>query len=120
MKPLHLEVIYSGDHNLSCYYMAEVVKVVASTFPEELRWEIVYILTKEGARRFYELSVALFGEEDVKKRHRCAPIPSLFINGKLVCDQIPSVEELEEIIKGMIAVEAGQMEEKYGEDGSKD
>ncbi|MEW6423224.1 MAG: hypothetical protein AB1523_00510 [Bacillota bacterium] len=102
MKPLHLEVLYSGDHNLSCYYMAEVVKVVASTFPEELRWEIVYILKKDGAKRFYDLSVSLYGEENVRKHHCCAPVPSLFIDGRLVFDQIPPVEELTEVIRRML------------------
>lgn len=82
--------------------MAEVVKVVASSFKKELNCDIVYILKEEGARRFYELSVALHGEENVKKYRMHAPYPAIFIDGELVFDQIPSVEELEEVVKKML------------------
>ncbi|MFZ5632561.1 MAG: thioredoxin-like protein [Bacillota bacterium] len=104
---LHLEVVYSGDHNLSCYYMAEAVRVVAPSFKKELSWDIVYIFKKEGARRFYELSVALHGEENVKKHLCFAPVPSIFIDGKLIFNRIPMVEELEDVIRKMIAEKSG-------------
>lgn len=87
--------------------MAEVVKVVASSFKKELDCDIVYILKKEGARRFYELSVELHGEENVKKYRMHAPFPSIFIDGKLVFDQIPSVEELEETVKKLLEQKNG-------------
>ncbi|MFZ5650452.1 MAG: thioredoxin-like protein [Bacillota bacterium] len=102
MSTIHLEVLYSGDHNLSCYYMTEVVKVVASSFQNELRWDVVYIFKMDGASRFYDLSVALYGEEKVKKYHYTAPVPAIFINGRLIFDSIPMVEELEEVIRKMI------------------
>jgi hypothetical protein len=102
MKALHLEVLYSGDHNLSCFYMVEAVKVVAPSFPDALRWEIVHIYKKEGARRFYELSVSLFGEENVKKGRCFAPVPAIFVDGQLVFDRIPLLEELEEKIRMLI------------------
>lgn len=102
MRPLHIEVIYAGDHNLLCYYTAKVVEAVVPLFPDQITWEKVCILEKEGSRRFYELSVLLYGEEDVMKHHKHAPIPSIFINGELVCDHIPSVEELKEIINQFI------------------
>lgn len=107
MNTLHLEVLYSGDHNLSCFYMTEAVKVVASSFPNELRWDVVYVLKKEGARRFYDLSVALYGEENVKKNHYAAPVPSIFIDGRLVFDRIPMVEELEDTLKELIKQKSG-------------
>jgi len=102
MKSLRLELIYAGDHNLSCYYAAKVVEAVVPFFPNLLEWEKVYIRQKEGARRFYELSVSLFGEDNVRKYHYHAPIPSIFINGELVCDRIPSVEELKDIIEWVL------------------
>ncbi|MQL52716.1 hypothetical protein GFC01_10670 [Desulfofundulus thermobenzoicus] len=102
MKPLRLEVIYAGDHNLSCYYAAKVVEAVVPLFPRQVEWEKIYILQKDGARRFYELSVSLYGEEDVRKLHCHAPIPSIFINGEMVFDRIPSVEELAQSIEDFI------------------
>ncbi|OAT86133.1 hypothetical protein [Desulfotomaculum copahuensis] len=102
MKPLHLEVIYAGDHNLSCFYMAEVVEAVAPLFKNSLTWDRVYILKKDGARRFYELSVGLYGEEGVRKKQQYAPIPSIFADGRLLFDQIPPVEELTEAIAGIL------------------
>jgi len=102
MKPFLMEVVYSGDHNLSCFYMAEVAKVVASSFKKEVRLQIVYIMKKEGGQRYYDLSVSLYGEEEVRKGLRLAPVPSMFIDGRLVFDRIPMVEELEEAVAGMI------------------
>ncbi|MCL6558552.1 MAG: hypothetical protein K6U74_07065 [Firmicutes bacterium] len=87
--------------------MAEVVKVVASSFKKELSCDIVYILQKEGARRFYELSAAMHGEENVKKYKMHAPYPSIFIDGELVFDQIPSVEELAEVVRNLIEKKNG-------------
>lgn len=101
MRFLHLEVIYSGDHNLSCFYMAEVAKVVASSFKNEIKLDTVHIFKEEGAKRYYHLSVSLYGEEMVRKQLRLAPVPSMFIDGKLVFDRIPQVEELEEVVLKM-------------------
>jgi hypothetical protein len=101
MRTLHLEVIYAGDQNLCCYYMAEAVKTAASAFENELKCSIVDIFTKEGARRFYELSVMLYGEENVRKKQLHAPIPSIFIDDKMVFRQIPPVETLTRVIKRM-------------------
>jgi hypothetical protein len=50
--------------------------------------------SKAHARRFYDLSVSLYGEEELKKRLRCAPIPSLFIDGELIFDVIPMRDDL--------------------------
>ncbi|SHF14992.1 hypothetical protein SAMN02745218_01559 [Desulfofundulus australicus DSM 11792] len=102
MKSLRLELIYAGDHNLSCYYAAKVVEAVVPLFPHQVEWEKVYILHKDGARRFYELSISLYGEDKVKKLHMYAPIPSIFVNGKMVFDRIPSVEELAQVIEEFI------------------
>lgn len=107
MSKLQLEVIYAGDHNLSCFYMAEVVRVVVSAFEkDQVTWKTVQLFTKDGARRFYELSVALYGEEQVRKGYCHAPIPSIFINGKLVYDHIPCIEELDATIRRLL--EEGQ------------
>jgi thiol-disulfide isomerase/thioredoxin len=98
MKPnthIHIEIIHQGDHCPSCQYMADAVEEVIPEYDDLIRFtKIEYMKSKRHARRFYELSVALYGEEGIKKRLKCAPIPSLFINGELVFDSIPPRHEL--------------------------
>ena len=65
--------------------MARVVEAVASDYSDSLRWEIVVTKKLAGAARHTELS---------KKLGRPAPVPSIIINGELVFDSIPSVEDL--------------------------
>lgn len=102
MRPLHIEVLYTGDHNLSCFYMAEAVKVAASTFKNDIKWDIVYIFKEAGARRYYDLSVGLYGEENVRKKRLLAPVPSVFIDGRLVFESIPMVEDMEGTFRELI------------------
>ncbi|MBI4776979.1 MAG: hypothetical protein HY788_22830 [Deltaproteobacteria bacterium] len=100
MKQLHMEIIYQGEHCPHCYYMREAVQTIAPRFGDQVRWTLIeYTKSKVHARRFYELSLDLYGREEVHKRFRCAPIPSLFFDGKLVFDVIPRLDELEESIK---------------------
>lgn len=112
MRTLHLEIVYAGDQNLCCYYAREAVKTAASFFTKsELQWSIVNIFDKEGARRFYQLSVMLYGEEKVRKNHLYAPIPSIFIDDKLVFQRIPPVEILTKVIRRMSARKNLNMED---------
>ena len=100
MKQLHMEIIYQGEHCPHCYYMLEAVQTVAPRFGDQVRWTLIeYMKSKKHAKRFYELSLALYGTEEVHKRFRCAPIPSLFFDGKMVFDVIPRLDELEEAIE---------------------
>ncbi len=92
---IHIEIIYQGDHCPSCQYMAEAVEEVIPPYGERIRYtRVQYMKSKTHARRFYDLSVSLYGEEELKNRLRCAPIPSLFIDGKLFFDVIPPRDEL--------------------------
>jgi len=87
--------------------MAEAVDEVLPDYNGLIRFtKVEYTKSKKHARRFYDLSVSLYGEEELRKRMRCAPIPSLFINGELIFDVIPRSDEL------ISAVEAAL--EKYG------
>jgi len=90
MSEVHVEVIYEGDHCIPCVYMANVVEVATAKFDREVRWNKVVLREKAGAKRFYELSNSL---------GRPAPIPSIFINGKLCFNTTPSVEEMEAAIR---------------------
>ena len=70
-------------------YMARVVDDVALYYGEALIVKKVITKQMEGAMRLGELS---------KEIGRPAPVPSIFINGKLVFDQTPSVEELRDYL----------------------
>lgn len=74
--------------------MASVVETVVPAFGENVRWEKVITKQLKGALRFGELTKAL---------GRPAPVPSIFIDGKLVFDITPAEEELKERIQGLLA-----------------
>ncbi len=92
---LLVEVAYEGDHCIPCVYMAEVVETVVSKFGDLVEWRKVRLRTMEGAIRFAKLSGSL-PTANIGKR---IPVPSIFLNGRCIYTQIPSVEELEEVIK---------------------
>ena len=98
--PIHIEIIYQGDQCPACFYMAEAVEEVIPRYGHKVRFtKVEYMKSKTHARRFYELSVSLYGEEELKKRLRCAPIPSLFIDGELLFDVIPIRDDLVDAIE---------------------
>ena len=65
--------------------MTRVVESVAPEFEDVLTWEKIVTKDLAGARRFSELSKAL---------GRLVPIPSIAIEGELVFEITPGVEEL--------------------------
>jgi hypothetical protein len=65
--------------------MARVVESVAPDFGERLHWEKVVTKEMKGALRYAELS---------KSIGRPAPVPSIFVNGKLVFELTPGREDL--------------------------
>lgn len=73
--------------------MARVVESVAPDFGERLRWEKIVIKEMKGALRYGELS---------KSIGRPAPVPSIFVNGKLVFEQTPSCEDLAEFLRKLV------------------
>lgn len=94
--------------------MAEAVEQVLPKFVGLVKYtKVEFMKSKAHAKRFYELSVGLYGEEATSKKLRCAPIPSLFINGVLVFDMIPPKDELEEAILRAIS-ENDTTEQLYG------
>jgi len=110
METVHLELIYQGDHCPSCFYMAEAVEMVLPKYANMVRYtKLEFTKNRNHAKRFYELSISLYGFDEATKRLKCAPIPSLFINGKLAFDIIPPLHELEEAIsKAILAMEPGR------------
>ena len=73
--------------------MTRVVESVAPEFEGVLTWETVVTKDLAGARRFSEFSKAL---------GRPAPIPSIVIEGELVFETTPSIEELKDCIARFI------------------
>jgi hypothetical protein len=73
--------------------MARVVASVAPGFSERLQWEKVVIKEMKGALRYGELS---------KSIGRPAPVPSIFINGKLVFELTPGREELVAFLEKLV------------------
>ena len=73
--------------------MARVVESVAPEFGDSMTWEKVVTREMKGAMRFGELSKTL---------GRPAPVPSIFINGVLVFEQTPGLEELRDCLEKSI------------------
>ena len=90
---IHLEILHEGPHCMPCEYMTRVVEEVAPEFNGALKWEKVVLTRKEGAVRFDELA-RTFG--------KLPPVPSLFIDGRLVFDHIPGTDELRDCLNGML------------------
>ena len=102
-KPIIIEVMYKADYCLPCFYMDETVKAVLPKYADHVEYRRVDFMKGEGKERFLELSFMLFGEENVRKHCRVAPVPSLFIDGELYFDSIPPLFELEEAIEEALA-----------------
>ncbi len=73
--------------------MTRVVESVIPEFTDILTWEKVITKELAGARRFSEFS---------KSEGRLVPIPSIVINGELVFETTPSVEELRACIHKLV------------------
>lgn len=98
-KPIVIEVMYKADYCLPCFYMDETVREILPKYESHVEYRRVEFLKGKGKERFLELSFQLFGEENVRKHCRLAPVPSLFIDGELYFDAIPPVFDLEEAIE---------------------
>ena len=95
--------MFKADYCLICQYMDEAVREILSKYSSSVEYHRIDIMKDEGKKRFLELSVALFGENDVYKKMRVAPIPSLFINGQLCFETIPPQPMLEKAIEEAIS-----------------
>ncbi len=73
--------------------MARVVESVMDEFADTVFWEKVITKELKGAMRYGDLSKAL---------GRPAPVPSIFIDGKLVFDATPGPEEFREYLDKLI------------------
>ena len=115
-KKILIEVMYKADYCLPCLYMDEAVRQVLPQYAEHVIYRRGEFLKANGRDRFLELSASLFGEENVRRHCRVAPVPSLFIDGELVFDAIPPSFELQEAIEeaGLNSFDGGKMAMTYG------
>jgi hypothetical protein len=74
--------------------MARVVDSVAPDYGEALHCEKIVTKEMSGAMRYGELTKSL---------GRPAPVPSIFINGELVFETIPSQEELKACLDQLVS-----------------
>ncbi len=94
MPSVLLEIPYEGDHCAPCVYMLETAEEAMAAFGDRVKLDLLYLRRKDSALRYKTLSL---------KMGKPAPIPSLFINGKMYFDYIPPVEEVQEKIRGILA-----------------
>jgi hypothetical protein len=103
MRRIHIEIVYQGAHCPASFYMDQAVEEVLPLYGEQIQYtKIEYNKSKEHSNRFLELSIAVFGEKAVRRGLQLAPIPSLFINGKLIFANIPIKDELESAIEAFL------------------
>ena len=74
--------------------MARLVESVVTQYGDTVRWEKVITKGLKGAQRFIALS---------KELGRPAPVPSIYINGKLTFDITPESEQLREVLNGLVS-----------------
>jgi hypothetical protein len=94
IAPILIETTFKGLSCLPCVYMEAAVQEVLPIYGGRVAYERIDIASARGKKRFLELSCRLYGETGVYTYHRLAPIPGLFIDGKLVFDAIPVRDEL--------------------------
>ncbi len=97
-KAVYLEVLHEGPHCIPCEYMESTVRYVAELYGGELEWETVVTKERKGALRYLELS---------RELGRMPPVPSIFINGKLVVDYNPGPDELKDHIDRLLETPNG-------------
>jgi len=74
--------------------MARLVESVVTDYGDTVRWEKVITKELKGAQRFMALS---------KELGRPAPVPSIYINGKLTFDITPESEQLREVLNRLVS-----------------
>jgi hypothetical protein len=74
--------------------MARLVESVVSDYGGTVRWEKVVTKNFTGAKRLLALS---------KELGRPAPVPSIYIDGKLAFDVTPGSDELKALLNKLIS-----------------
>lgn len=102
MAPLLIEVTFKGRAYLPSRMMGDAVAAVLPRYGDRVAYRPVDLRQPAGRDRFLRLSVGLFGEAGVFRHLKLAPIPALFMDGRLVFDIIPPQDELETVIESRL------------------
>jgi hypothetical protein len=102
-RRVHLEVIDKGTGCAACRYMHAAATRALNRFARYVTYTRINLRSPRGRQRFLELCEGLYGYHQVHRQLRLAPVPSLFINGRLAFETIPDEVRLEEAIAGCLA-----------------
>jgi hypothetical protein len=102
METLVIEVTFKSRTYLPSRLMGDAVTAVLPQYGDRVEYRPVDIGSPDGRDRFLRLSVSLFGEAGVFRNLKLAPIPALFMDGRLVFDIIPIRDELEAAINARL------------------
>jgi len=105
MAALLIEVTFKYETYLPSRLMGDAVSAVLPHYGDRVIYRPVNLRSPAGRDRFLCLSVTLFGETAVFRRLKLAPIPGLFMNGRLAFDTIPSRDDLEGAIDNGLKTE---------------
>lgn len=78
--------------------MQAAVQDVLAEYAAGVDCRVVNIREPKGRHRLLELSCVLYGVKKVHQLKRLAPVPGLFIEGRLAFDAIPDRDELKAAI----------------------
>jgi len=101
-KNILVEVTYKGKYCLLCFYMEEAVCLAIPRFSSNIIYQRIDLTQKQGKKRFLELSEKIHGDREVDRFIRTAPVPSLFLDGELIFDTIPTQQDLEKVLSEAI------------------
>lgn len=105
MAELLIEVTFKHWGYLPSRLMGDAVTEVLPGFGGRVAYRSVDIGSPAGRDRFLHLSVGIYGEAGVFRQLQLAPIPALFMDGRLVFDVIPPRDELEAAIESRLKAE---------------
>jgi len=91
--PRLIAVVLRHRAHIPGLYMEKSVDAILSACPE-LIYRPIRLDTPDGRRRFLDLCVTHLGKAAVFAQRRILPIPSLYLNGRLIFDRIPDADEL--------------------------
>ena len=95
---LVVEVICKDRGHWPSFYMQAAVQDVLPAYAERVDFRVVNIREAKGKDRLLELSCSLFGVKAVNQLKRLAPVPGIYIEGRLIFDAIPDRDELQSAI----------------------
>ena len=79
-----------------CVLAVDAMEEIQVEQPGRFTWTVVDVSTKDGVKRLQELRPAA---------GRLIPVPGVLVNGAIVFDSIPQMDEFVEWLDGQVAVD---------------